>query len=262
MARIRTVKPDFYRHEGLQDLEASNPGYYCMLVFSGLWGHCDKSGRFEWKPRMLKLDILPFLEFSMEETLSLLDGAKFVRRYTVGGREYGVIESFAEHQRIGGKEAQEPSKFPEPPSINSGSNGEAEVKQQVLQEGKGREKEGKGSKPPKFSPELLPLPVGLSDAKWLEWLNYRRARRLTMLEPTIRKQLEMLADCQTRGHPAAEIIDLSISSGWQGLFEPKARGSQNQTVADKREEVSMVLTGRGKQNANEHDITGQCERVA
>jgi hypothetical protein len=60
MARIRTVKPDFFRHEALQDLELANPGMYPMMVFQALWGHCDSKGRFEWKPRMLKLDILRF----------------------------------------------------------------------------------------------------------------------------------------------------------------------------------------------------------
>lgn len=45
MARIRTIKPEFFRHEGLQDLEQANPGAYAMLVFAALWGHCDKHGR-------------------------------------------------------------------------------------------------------------------------------------------------------------------------------------------------------------------------
>lgn len=112
MARIRTVKPDFFRHEGLQDLEAANTGSNCMLVFAGLWGHCDKNGVFEWKPRQLKLDILPFLQFDLNATLALLMGAGFIRKYAVNGREYGVIDSFPEHQRLGGKEAQEPAKFP------------------------------------------------------------------------------------------------------------------------------------------------------
>ena len=143
MARIRTVKPDFFRHELLQDLELTYPGKYPMLVFEGLWGHCDKAGRFEWRPRHLKLDILPFLPFDMAETLDILAKSGMVRRYTVDGKEYGEIPSFTEHQRIGGKEAQEPEKHPGPtseaPRKKRGSNGEALGKQQGLQEGKGRE---------------------------------------------------------------------------------------------------------------------------
>jgi hypothetical protein len=120
-----------------------------MLVFAGLWGHCDKAGRFEWKPRHLKLDILPFLPFEMAQTLELLEAHGFIKRYSVAGKEYGCIPSFSEHQRIGGKEAQEPGKHPEPPETTSeetvkhkGSNGEAVGI--AGREGKGREKEGNG----------------------------------------------------------------------------------------------------------------------
>ena len=130
MARIRTVKPDFFRHEGLQDLERDNPGQHVMLTFAGLWTLCDKSGRFEWKPRTIKLDVLPFLDFDMGTTLALLERFSYVRRYIADGKTYGVIPSFEEHQRINGKEAQEPAKHPEPVEFieqpSAGSDGEAE----------------------------------------------------------------------------------------------------------------------------------------
>lgn len=148
MARIRTIKPEFFRHEGLQDLESANNGACVMLVFAGLWGHCDKAGRFEWKPRTLKLDILPFLDFDMGETLALLCEAGFIRQYEISNRKYGEILSFEKHQRISGKELQEPEKYPEPTECDQGSNGEATGKHMGSQEGKGRgreeEEEGKG----------------------------------------------------------------------------------------------------------------------
>lgn len=140
MARIRTIKPEFFRHEGLQDLEIANPGMYPMMVFEALWGHCDSKGRFEWKPRTLKLDILPFLPFDMAATLAILEGAKMIKRYTVDGKEYGLIDSFEKHQRLSGKEATEGEKYPQPPEEIPGSVGEIPESQ----EGKGREKEGKG----------------------------------------------------------------------------------------------------------------------
>jgi hypothetical protein len=37
VARIRTVKPGFFRHEGLQELESLHPGAHTMLVFAGLF---------------------------------------------------------------------------------------------------------------------------------------------------------------------------------------------------------------------------------
>jgi hypothetical protein len=151
VARIRTVKPEFFRHERLQDLEAANPGANVMLVFCALWGHCDKNGIFEYRPRTLKLDILPFLDFDREATLRVLASAGLIRIGEAGGKQWGSVGSFTEHQRLGGKEAQEPSKNPHPDTIQwlsvvnaSGSNGEALGKQQGLQEGKGREGKGTG----------------------------------------------------------------------------------------------------------------------
>lgn len=146
MARIRTIKPDFFRHEELQDLEAAYPGQYLMLVFAALWGHCDKEGRFLWKPRSLKLDILPFLDFDLDASLVLLREAGLVKQYEIDGVLYGEVPTFTEHQRISGKEAQEPAKYPVPiaylPSASQGSIREAAVKHSGLQEGKGREEEG------------------------------------------------------------------------------------------------------------------------
>lgn len=144
MARIRTVKPDFFRHELLQDLEKQYPGCYVMLVYIGIWSLCDKEGRFEWKPRTMKLDILPFLDFDMEQTLLLLERFSLIAQYEHDGKLYGLVKTFKEHQRINGKEAQEPAKYPVPIEFNKlsqGSTGEAPGKQSRSQEGKGRERE-------------------------------------------------------------------------------------------------------------------------
>ena len=151
------MKPEFFRHEGLQDLEAANVGKYPMLVFAGLWGHCDKVGRFAWRPRMLKLDILPFLGFDMAETLQLLVDSGYIRRYSSDGGEYGVIKSFRKHQRINGKESQEAEKYPpEPTEKRFGSTGEApekrpesdgEAPETTGREGNGREGIYVGQKP-------------------------------------------------------------------------------------------------------------------
>jgi hypothetical protein len=110
MARIRTVKPEFFRHENLQAL-----GPLSMLIFEGLWTQCDKAGRFPWKPRMLKLDILPFIDFDMETELKKLAESFFIVKYESQGEFFGVVPTFLEHQRISGKELQEPARFPDPP---------------------------------------------------------------------------------------------------------------------------------------------------
>jgi hypothetical protein len=123
MSRIRNVKPEFFTHEGLQDLELENAGKYPMFVFEGLWGQCDRNGAFEWKPRTLKLHILPFLPFEMDKTLDILAAAGYIEKYTANGKDYGIIRSFPKHQSICEKERQNINIFPLPPD-NSGPDPE------------------------------------------------------------------------------------------------------------------------------------------
>ncbi len=136
MARIRQIKPEFFRHGALQDLEAAHPGKYPMFVYAGLWTVCDKAGRFVWDPRQIKLDVLPFLPFDMGDTLSLLEGAGYIRRYLVDGKMFGYVPTFSTHQRISGKELQGAPRCPEPTpeteaeatGPHTGSTGEAPEK--------------------------------------------------------------------------------------------------------------------------------------
>ena len=201
MARIRTVKPDFFRDETLQDLESAHPELKPMLVFAGLWTQCDRNGNFPWNPRTLKLDILPFIGYDLGASLVLLGEAKLLSRYTASdGREYGHVENFDKHQRISGKEAIEPAKFPEK---HSGNNGEATEKHPVAQEGKGfigREGKG-GSAPPSILGELSPstpiekqvLEIAKLHPKIADPLNMSHAYQHFICEAIARHQDQVLS---------------------------------------------------------------------
>jgi hypothetical protein len=99
VARIRTIKPEFFKHEGLYDLEISS-GLPIRIAFAGLWGECDREGRFEWRPRRLKAAILPYDELDFAEVLAALDLHGFVVKYEVAGASYGCIPSWRSHQVI------------------------------------------------------------------------------------------------------------------------------------------------------------------
>jgi hypothetical protein len=113
MARIRNVKPEFFQHEDLQRLETENPGNYLMLVYAGLWTQAAKNGVFEWKPKILHLYILPFLEFDIEKTLRILADNGYLKRFEKDGKRYGYIPTFSQHQTISGQEHKQRAKFPD-----------------------------------------------------------------------------------------------------------------------------------------------------
>lgn len=112
MPRIRTIKPEFFRHHELYMAEKKS-GLPIRVAFSGLWCCADKEGRFKWKPTELKLDILPYDELDFNKVLQCLIENKFIIKYTVEGKSYGIIPTFKEHQRITGTEKNYDSKIPE-----------------------------------------------------------------------------------------------------------------------------------------------------
>ena len=68
MARIRTVKPELFRHDHLFDCEMRS-GFPLRLAFIGLFSVCDRDGKFKWNPKIIKLDVLPYDEIDMELVL-------------------------------------------------------------------------------------------------------------------------------------------------------------------------------------------------
>jgi hypothetical protein len=258
MARIRTVKPEFFRHEKLQEL-----GPLSMLIFSGLWTQCDKAGRFAWKPRQLKLDILPFIAFDMEKELDKLADHFFVIKYEVQEEFFGVIPTFGDHQRLSGKEAQEPARYPDPPPPKTkkprklpgeklGSNGEAMGKhpgsdgeRQESQEGNGeREKEREGN----GSSAALPLfgdPLFLNIAFRSAWDGWVQMRNTSKPKLTDHAKALNFAELKTLAGDdsslAIQIVNKSIGRGWKGFFPLKeSHGNANHagTVARHSEKNS------------------------
>jgi hypothetical protein len=112
MPRSRVVKPAFFKHAGLYDAEVES-GLPLRLAFEGLWTIADRAGRFEWKPREIKTDVLPYDPVDFADVLAALERHGFVRRYVVDGRTYGVIPSFDRHQPFHPREAA--SKLPAQP---------------------------------------------------------------------------------------------------------------------------------------------------
>lgn len=114
MTRIRTIKPEFFRHEALFDEEVRTK-LPLRLAFIGLWTCCDREGRFRWRARSLKCDILPYDDtVDFANVLDSLQDGGFIDRYEHEGNVYGVIPSWPKHQRVNAREAK--SVIPAPPS--------------------------------------------------------------------------------------------------------------------------------------------------
>lgn len=104
MARIRTVKPELAKHELMFDAEIET-GLPLRFAWVMLFTVCDREGRFPWRPRALKSDILPYDEVDFSRVLDAWLTRGFLVRYRVGHEWYGWIPTFRRHQVINPREA-------------------------------------------------------------------------------------------------------------------------------------------------------------
>jgi len=109
MPRIRTIKPEFFLHEGLAELS-----FEARLAFIALWTLADCAGRFEYRPKRLKLQTLPYDDVDIEDIIASLERGGWLRRYESNGTQFFVITGFMKHQQIGGKEMAGGPRTPEP----------------------------------------------------------------------------------------------------------------------------------------------------
>ncbi len=143
MARIRTIKPVFFRHNEmyLAEKESKLP---LRLAFIGLWTVADREGRFRWKPIEIKLDIFPYDNLDFESILEALLKYGFIVKYVVNKEVLGFIPSFLKHQIPNSHEAKSTlDAYSE--TDNAYASTCMHVNASLEGKGSGREVEGKGT---------------------------------------------------------------------------------------------------------------------
>ena len=113
---IRTIKPEFFRHEELFEAEQET-GLPLRLAFAGVWTVADREGRFRWLPRQIKLDVLPYDDVDMARVLDALASRWFIVPYEVGGERFGFIPTWHKHQIVNHRESA--SKLPVPDACST-----------------------------------------------------------------------------------------------------------------------------------------------
>lgn len=101
MARIRSIKPDFWKSEAIAALPKET-----RLTFIGLWSYVDDNGVGLDNEKLIVAELYP-LEDDPRETLAsvhrdlaALHNAGRITRYTVAGKRYLSIVNWNEHQKI------------------------------------------------------------------------------------------------------------------------------------------------------------------
>jgi len=153
MARIRTIKPEFFTSEDIVSLSPM-----ARLLYIALWCEADREGRMSWKPKTFKMRYFPGDNCNIDELCAELIGAGLLELY---GEGLAYIPCFAKHQHVNPREAA--STLPEPTDVARAVTRQPRVSDaQVGREG--REGEGKGRKDIPAEPaappdDLPPSPV-------------------------------------------------------------------------------------------------------
>lgn len=135
MARIRSIKPDFWTDEKIVELSA-----FARLLFIGLWNFADDDGRMVYSPKKIKMQVFPSDSLDISELFGEIRRESLIDIYVVDGVEYLQVIGFSKHQKI---DKRSPSKLPENP-LNEVTPSESP--RIPTTEGKGREEEGNGIK--------------------------------------------------------------------------------------------------------------------
>lgn len=98
MARIRTIKPEFWTSEQVADCSLT-----ARLLFIGIWNFSDDHGVHPASIRRLKMELFPSDSISDDEIEALIHElltAKLLNAYQVNGKGYWQVTGWAKHQKI------------------------------------------------------------------------------------------------------------------------------------------------------------------
>lgn len=177
MARIRSIKPEFWTSEQVMECSPN-----ARLMFIGLWNFCDDTGRQRCSPKQIKALIFPSDDMTAENIRRMFDELSandLLQIYAVDGKEYFQVTGW-HHQKI---DKPQPSKYPGPAQANSrplperssnGIDGEerrGEGEDRKGEEGKGKEERARGALAPGWPDdysnifwEAFPNKIGKKDA--------------------------------------------------------------------------------------------------
>lgn len=97
MARIRTIKPEFWTDEVIVQLP-----FEARLLFIGLWNFADDYGGLQDSPDRIRMQVFPGdARVDVEENIDLLCAAGLLDRYVDERGEYALcITKWSKHQKV------------------------------------------------------------------------------------------------------------------------------------------------------------------
>lgn len=230
MARIRTIKPEFFRHVGLYEAEIETQ-MPLRIAFAGLWTAADREGRFKWRPRELKLDALPHDEIDFSRVMDALMTRGYLVKYEVDNEVFGFIPSWDKHQSINNRESE--SILPPPTEealsmriLTRASRVDDACPTPLVHapvEGKGR------SNTRVTSNTTFPKPDDIDSEVWEGFVAHRKAKKEPITELVIKG---IRREAAKAGWSVSDALRESVERGWKSFkAEWVASKTSGQTIS-------------------------------
>lgn len=98
MARIRSIKPEFWTSEQLAECSTT-----ARLLFVGIWTFSDDAGIHPNSMKRLKMEIFPADDFSSDDIAAMVAELlrnRLLEKYEVDGESYLMVTGWGKHQKI------------------------------------------------------------------------------------------------------------------------------------------------------------------
>jgi uncharacterized phage protein (TIGR02220 family) len=207
MARIRTIKPEFWTSEQVAECSLT-----ARLAFIGIWNFCDDRGIHPASVKRLKMEVFPSDSISESELQGMVGElltAGLLDEYEVDGKGYWQVTGWEKHQKI-----EKPTyRHPVPQSGKKPEISPSPRRVVVEQSASARPRNGmesKGSKPMSGTPDA----VGI-----LDYLNVKASRSYKPVKANLSLIVARLAEGSTP-EECRSVIDAKVTE-WAA--DPKMR---------------------------------------
>lgn len=223
MARIRTIKPEFWTSEQIVECSLN-----ARLLFIGLWNFCDDNGIHRFSPKTIKMEIFPGDEIKITQIENWLDELKrngLIKTYHVENKQYLIVTGW-HHQKI---DRPNP-KHPLPEKFDDDSTTDCRViDEQSPPEGKRslREKESKGKGKGNIckSDFVFSLPASIDKNTWKEFVAMReRIKKPLTPYAAYLITLELEKIRETHNHDPVSVLNQSIKLNYHDVYPLKNGG--------------------------------------
>ena len=219
MARIRTIKPEFFTSEDVVVLSA-----FARLLYVGLWCEADREGRLRWRPLTFKMRYLPADGVDISALCGELVAQGLVVLY---GDGLAYIPSFTTHQHINPREAASvlpsPEDCPSSPAVTREPrvtdalppvHDEPPPVDDEPTAGEDATHTQEKPKAPKFSARARLSGAGVSDGVIDDWLAHRKAKKAPVSETAV---AGIEREAAKAGVSLESALSTMCSRGWTGF---------------------------------------------